>query len=395
MSDAKRLQQLAREAETYRRQGLLEEARKKYLTLLDFVKSHKQFSTNRSLLSSLRNKIQLIEKEIENTLLDQDIPELPEDTQQLIGRLFSFSNNQDIAAVESAVALAKFGQYETALAEFQKLLTRDLSTETEGKGDEIAGYFRTMIRELREAYADIREQRAKLKHYAKEVALSYEKVKKDEILKNKLRRYVGQNLLERLVRSSNEVVIDNERREVTVLFADIRGFTTISEKMAADHVVAMLNEYFSLMVEVISNNYGILDKFIGDELMAVFGLISSNNASPSYYAVKTAIEMQGATEELMQTRRRLKKQTFEIGIGINTGNAIVGSVGSKDRMDYTVIGDCVNTAARLQSVAKGGEIIISDEVYKRAKEYFNIKKKGKVRLRNKKKPLLCYRVLRK
>jgi class 3 adenylate cyclase len=155
----------------------------------------------------------------------------------------------------------------------------------------------------------------------------------------------------------------------------------------------MLNEFFSTMVDIVFKNNGILDKFLGDQLMAVFEPRLSENNAP-YDAVKSAIEMQEAIEALMKERDKQKKETFEIGIGINTGNSIVGNVGAENRMDYTVIGDSVNVAARLQQLAKGGEIIIGEQTYRQVKNRFRIEKKGEMSVKNKNELILCYRVLK-
>jgi class 3 adenylate cyclase len=104
--------------------------------------------------------------------------------------------------------------------------------------------------------------------------------------------------------------------------------------------------------------------------------------------------MQAATEDLMKARSKEGKETFEIGIGINTGSSIVGNVGSENRMNYTVIGDSVNVAARLEHIAKGGEIIIAEETYLQTHGRFHIQKKGKLRVKNKTEPVMCYEVLR-
>jgi len=136
-----------------------------------------------------------------------------------------------------------------------------------------------------------------------------------------------------------------------------------------------------------------LDKSVKDEIMSVFGLISSENSAP-YGAIKAAIEMQDATEDLMKARAKQDKETFEIGIGINTGSAIVGNLGSENRMDYTVIGDTVNVAARLQQIAKGGKIIIGEQTYRQTQGRFHMQKKGKLRVKNKTEPVMCYEVLR-
>jgi class 3 adenylate cyclase len=153
----------------------------------------------------------------------------------------------------------------------------------------------------------------------------------------------------------------------------------------------MLNQFFDIMVDIIFKNNGVLDKFVGDQLMAIFGLIPSEN-NDSSNAIHAAMEMQNATEELMKKRAKENKDTFEIGIGINTGSAIVGNLGSENRMDYTAIGNNVNVAARLQQIAKGGKIIIGEQTYDQTKGRFHIQEKVKLRLKNKTEPVICYEV---
>lgn len=247
--------------------------------------------------------------------------------------------------------------------------------------------------ELKEANRVIKEQFAQLTIYAKDLSQSYKETKEEEELRKKLSRYVGANLVEKLINSKNSVFLENERKEVTILFADIRSFTTIVERMEAEDVVSMLNQFFGLMVDVIFRNNGVLDKFVGDQLMAVFGLLSSDSTPPND-AIKGAIEMQDVTENLMETRKKQGLDIFKIGIGINTGSAIVGNVGSENRMDYTVIGDIVNVAARLEQMAKGGEIIIGEQTYHQTHGRFRIKKRGEISVKNKIKPVICYEVLR-
>jgi len=258
---------------------------------------------------------------------------------------------------------------------------------------DIAENFNVILNKLYGVDREIKEQSVQLMKYARDLSKSYERYKKEEELRSRLSRYVGEHLVEKLINSKKGVFFENERRDVTILFADIRSFTTLSERMAAEDVVSMLNQFFDIVVDIIFRNNGILDKFVGDQLMAVFGLISSDSSAP-HDAVKTAIEMQDATEDLMNLRRKQDKETFEIGIGINTGSAIVGNVGSENRMDYTVIGDTVNVAGRLQQMAKGGEIVIGEQTYAHIENRFRIEKRGEISVKNKKEPVICYNVLR-
>ncbi|MFW6333859.1 MAG: adenylate/guanylate cyclase domain-containing protein [Desulfosalsimonas sp.] len=269
-----------------------------------------------------------------------------------------------------------------------------ISINADRELNEIAEHFNSLYRNLAEANRKNQEQAAQLMVYARDLALSYQRSRQEQELRDRLSRYVGNNLVEKLVNLKDGVFLETERRNVTVLFADIRSFTTIAERMEAEEVVEMLNEYFSEMVDIIFENGGLLDKFVGDQLIAVFGLVDTGKNSPEN-AIRSAIEMQQATRRLMQRRRQAGLEYFEIGIGINTGNAIIGNIGSSNRMDYTVIGDCVNVAARLEEMARGGEIIIGQQAYlaNTGEFEFDFDCKGEVYVKNKLEPVVCYNVL--
>ena len=258
---------------------------------------------------------------------------------------------------------------------------------------EIATHFNSLLSRLDKMKRKNQEQATQLMVYSRDLALSYQKTKQEEELRNRLSRYVGNNLVEKLIDLKGGGLVDTERRRVTVLFADIRSFTTIAERMSAEDVVLMLNQYFSVMVDIVFKNNGLLDKFVGDQLIAVFGLVdASGNAAEN--AIRTALEMQKATEEIMKKRLRNNQELFEVGIGINTGNAIIGNIGSSNRMDYTVIGDCVNVAARFEEMAIGGEIIIGEQTCLENTGNFAIESRGEVYVKNKMEPVICYNVTR-
>src|SRR5262249_7765169 len=150
-------------------------------------------------------------------------------------------------------------------------------------------------------------------------------------------------------------------QRVTMLFADIRGFTTLSERKTPKEIVTLLNVYFERAATEIFRNNGALDKFIGDGIMALFGAPKPSEEDP-INAVKTAIGLQRVVEELNhELAAQGADYEMKIGVGINTGDVIAGYIGSQLRTDYTVIGDAVNLAARLESNAKGGEILIGAE----------------------------------
>lgn len=181
----------------------------------------------------------------------------------------------------------------------------------------------------------------------------------------------------------------NETVEATVVFIDICSFTSISENESADNVVKLLNNYFDVMVKEIISQKGYIDKFIGDAIMAVFrGDYHLDRALDACLAVRKQIEKLPSLSEHVTF-------TPQVSIGINPGEMISGNIGSVTlkRLDYTVIGDTVNTAQRLQSAAGQGKIIISEAAYDKVKESFNCKKVGEVVLKNKSTPTIIYEVL--
>lgn len=207
---------------------------------------------------------------------------------------------------------------------------------------------------------------------------------------NILRMYVDETVLKFMnSQQFEESLMANETLEATVAFIDICGFTAITEQAPADTVVNMLNKYFDVMVKEIIAQKGYVDKFIGDAIMAVFR---------GDYQLDRAID---ACLSLRAQVQALPVNDTEIGfrpavsIGINCGELISGNIGSANlrRLDYTVVGDVVNTAARLQSVAKAGQIVIPEAAYQKVKESFNCKSVGEVNLKNKQHPLNIYEVL--
>ena len=259
--------------------------------------------------------------------------------------------------------------------------------------NDIADHFNAMLKDLQNTNRKMKNQSLQLIVYAGELSSSYKKLKEEESLKTQLSKYVGKHLVDKLISSKSGIFFENERKEVTVLFADIRSFTSIAEKLPAEEVVNMLNLFFTAMADIIFKNNGILDKFIGDQIMGIFTNISPQTSGPAE-ALKAAIEMQNATEGLMKTRADENKKTFGIGIGINTGNAIFGNVGSENQMSFTVIGDCVNVASRLEELAKGGEIIIGEKTFLQTQGNFHMQEKRKIFVKNKAEPVVCYKVLR-
>ena len=208
---------------------------------------------------------------------------------------------------------------------------------------------------------------------------------------NILKMYVDENVLNFMTHKEFESsLLVNETIEATVVFIDICGFTAITEKVAANTVVGLINRYFDIMVKEIIAHNGHIDKFMGDAVMAVFrGDYHLDRAIDAALAVKEKLSVE---EEVHLQEHVFKPQ---ISIGINSGEVISGNIGSASlrRLDYTVIGDGVNLAQRLQSVAQPNQIIISEVAYQKAKESFSCQKIGEVKLKNKAKAVIIYEVL--
>jgi len=208
---------------------------------------------------------------------------------------------------------------------------------------------------------------------------------------NILRMYVDENVLNFMTHKEFETsLLSNESIDATVVFIDICGFTAISEHVPANTVVSLVNKLFDAMVKEIIAQNGHIDKFMGDAVMAVFrGEYHLDRAIDAALAVR---EKMHAAEAIVYGDRTFKP---EVSIGINSGEMISGNIGSASlkRLDYTVIGDAVNMAQRLQSVAQANQIIVTDEVYEKAKESFEFNKIGEVSLKNKAKPVEIYEVV--
>jgi adenylate cyclase len=207
---------------------------------------------------------------------------------------------------------------------------------------------------------------------------------------NILRMYVDENVLKFMnSREFEDSITANETMEASVVFIDICGFTAITESAPADTVVKMLNKYFDLMVKEIIAQKGHVDKFIGDAIMAVFrGKYHLDRAIDACLAIRASIAALPREDNDTQFLP-------QVAIGINCGELISGNIGSAGlrRLDYTVVGDVVNTAARFQSAAKAGQIIISQEAYEQVKESFNCHQIGELNLKNKANPVMVYEVI--
>ncbi|MEP6691154.1 MAG: adenylate/guanylate cyclase domain-containing protein, partial [Gemmatimonadaceae bacterium] len=188
-----------------------------------------------------------------------------------------------------------------------------------------------------------------------------ERVRRESLVRSNFERYFAPNLAARIAGEQGEVRLGGEKRRVVVLFSDIRDFTPLSETMKPDEVARLLSEYFTVMVECVFRHGGTLDKFVGDALMAQWGapLGAPDDADR---AMRAALDMLRELETLNDGWRAAGRPALEVGIGLNVGEVFAGNIGSERRLEFTVIGDAVNTAARLCFAAGGGEILITGEL---------------------------------
>jgi class 3 adenylate cyclase/HAMP domain-containing protein len=232
-------------------------------------------------------------------------------------------------------------------------LSSRVEVEYQDETGNLAWTFNRMIGELDNAYGQI-------KRYAFEAVLAG---KKEERIRQIFQKYVPKDVIERFFASPEKMLVGDNRR-LAILFSDIRSFTTISEGMAPDDLVNSLNRYFSGQVEIIYSRKGVVDKYIGDAIMAFWGAPEKHD-DDALQSVMAGLDMIDALAGFNENQRKLGKPEFHIGLGINYGEVTVGNIGSERKMDYTVIGDSVNLASRLEGLTKTylSELLISESLY--------------------------------
>ena len=224
--------------------------------------------------------------------------------------------------------------------------------------------------------------------------LSFEDLSDEKRLKNSMSRYLSPEIVDQVI-SGGLDALGGHDQEVTVLFSDIRSFSTVSEVMTAADIVEMLNEYFTRMVDEVFECNGVLDKFIGDAIMAIYGTPFPMPDDPND-AVRSAINMLRQLDLLNEERVACGKPPIKMGIGINSGTAVVGNIGSPKRMEYTVIGDTVNLAARVEGLTKhyDVEIIVTESTRKRLADDIAVRELDRIAVKGKDKPDIIFEVIR-
>ncbi|MCC5637368.1 GAF domain-containing protein [Nostoc sp. CHAB 5844] len=222
-----------------------------------------------------------------------------------------------------------------------------------------------------------------------------EDISQEKRLKTTMYRYLTPHVAEQVLAVGEDALMVGERKDVTILFSDIRGYTTLTENLGAAEVVSLLNQYFETMVEAVFNYEGTLDKFIGDALMAVFGAPLPLTENHAWQAVQSALDMRQRLEEFNQRRIIEEQPQIRIGIGISSGEVVSGNIGSHKRMDYTVIGDSVNLSARLEAVTKeyGCDIILSEFTYQLCSDRIWVRQLDKIRVKGKHQAVNIYELI--
>jgi adenylate cyclase len=218
-----------------------------------------------------------------------------------------------------------------------------------------------------------------------------EQVKREAMVRSNFERYFAPNIAAEIAQQDTVVPLGGDRRPITILFSDIRGFTSMAESMRPDAIAQLLTEYFSEMVEIIFEHGGTLDKFVGDSVMALWGAPIAQPGDPDR-ALKAAMAMQDAIRRLNERWVSTGRPEIGVGIGINYGEVFAGNIGSHRRLEYTVIGDAVNVANRLCSEAGPGEILVSEALCQVVKEYADYEYLPEMALRGRTRSVQVYRV---
>ncbi len=217
-------------------------------------------------------------------------------------------------------------------------------------------------------------------------------LKERDKLRSTFGKYMTASVMDHLL--AGKVSLGGESLRVTVMFTDIRSFTTISERMDPQQLVALLNEYFTEMVGIVMQEDGVVDKYIGDAIMAVFGA-PVPRPDDAVNAVRAAVRMRQALRVLNRSLEERRLPTLRTGIGIHTGTVVAGNIGSEQRMEYTVIGDAVNLAARLETSTKelGVDVLVSEDTYELTKHAIEARALREITVKGRAQPVVAYEVL--
>jgi adenylate cyclase len=241
-----------------------------------------------------------------------------------------------------------------------------------------------------------------LKAIATQTAIAIEnarlvrQIEEEAKTRGQLSRFLPPHVVEEMVQGKGRPIQKSGREiEASVLFCDIRGFTSFSEANGPQEIVDLLNEYFERLVDVVFKRHGVLDKFIGDALMASWGTLESDRMEDATFdCVAAAIELRDAIRQLNQERTARGEAPIKMGVGVNTGRMVAGYMGSKRRLEYTVIGDTVNTASRICGLAAGDQVLISEATYRYVADRIEARALGTRQVKGKEQGIGVYEAVR-
>jgi len=251
---------------------------------------------------------------------------------------------------------------------------------------------REAIKLLREDDLELLNAVAAETSIAVDNALTHKRLVREELARAKYQRFMPKHVVDEILASPHTLSLGGTNSCITVLFSDIRGFTSMSEKLSPQVVVQILNEYFADMTPIVFEYQGLLDKFMGDGMMALFGVPYPCDEAASN-AVSAAISMQRRMSKVNEDLAAAGFNSINIGIGINTGTATVGYIGSRDRTDYTAIGDAVNLGSRLEKQAGPGQIIISNFTREAIGDSFPLRQSGQIKVKGRQEAVQIFEVL--
>ena len=340
-----------------------------------------------SLLNAVLNELcQAIEAEMGFIMLFDRRGQQLELKASTEGNIFSMAEHYHLVeeAAEEALYLGDLVNRSALSTEIHSLICVPLVLR-----EEIIGVFGAINRRDMEGF-DRKDERLLLAITSQVDTAIFESLEKQRI-RSTFSRYVSPKVVDLMLKTDQDF-LKVDRALLTVLFSDMRGFTSVTERTDPDILMSFLNEHLAAMTEVIDRHEGTVDKFVGDEVVALFGAPMPMK-DHAYRAVCTALEMQQAHQELMAGWVKAGHEAVPIGIGINTGEVIVGNIGCQRQMDYTAIGDNMNLASRICGVARGGQILISQATYQLIRQDVVAHEMAPVRVKGKAQPVQLYEVV--
>jgi PAS domain S-box-containing protein len=367
-----------------------------------------QYETQaRAVVRHQQERLQAYSKQLEAQLIQvgeeyQTLQEFNESILQSMtsGLLVGDKNTHRILKVNRAMErLGGFRADETVgrtveevFAHIDGLPMKEFTDEVERQGTITLRKHRLHTQDGREFYQSIKGQVFyNCKGEDQGVIVIIDDISKTELLQDTFSRYLSPQVLAQVLADKHPPALRGTRRHLSVLFADIRNFTPFAEARQPEEVVEVLNQYLDVLVRIIFEYQGTLDKFLGDGVLALFGT-PLPQADHARRAVQAACAMQETIRELNAQRCRRGEMTLDIGIGINSGEAIVGNIGSEKRMEYTVIGDMVNVAQRIQTCAPGGAVLISDSTLAQVRDLVTVAATMEARVRGRQQPVWVHRI---